>query len=520
MPLSHAEGGKIHSIVWSSKLVSSSVSHDETRAGGPISPNESTSKAHNKQPPDPTAKSLMSTQSSQKHILQETKNLPFTIEANWSNTNSRAFPKTLHQMLHDSERNGKESVVSWQPHGRAFRVNNIEKFVKSFLPKYFRQSKFTSFQRQLNLYCFRRLKIGKDRGAYYHEMFLRGQPYLCERMRRIRIKGDGIHTSVNEECEPNFYNLPHSILTPSCWSQQAETDIYGCLPFIQLQSYNDQQNRSFSDFNVDSVTLPIRTTNQLVANFSPNTLKWSEQTAERSRNFIFPSSTATEGNIIRKAESALCVTTQPSLVEVGGEIQPDDSTYAFCVTTEPAFLENQKKREPKMTHLSSAAFSCYPDAPGRNYRVCNGPYTQSKGPTVFPLYESEVPSATVLECCLKKCICDGDAHLLSREERCKITYREDTTFTWENDLFDHLEDDDYDILSLFSMEDHIFDPFGETFSSENLGFNFCRAAEDLAIDENTQPFRSKERESALLQVDWIISGLEVDCTLLTGQSSW
>jgi HSF-type DNA-binding len=74
--------------------------------------------------------------------------------------------------------------------------------------RYFRQSKLTSFQRQLNLYGFNRLTRGLDRGAYYHELFLRGKPALCHRMFRIKIKGTGIKAANSPEHEPDFYSLP------------------------------------------------------------------------------------------------------------------------------------------------------------------------------------------------------------------------------------------------------------------------------------------------------------------------
>jgi len=460
MPLSHLEGGELHSILWSSKLASSSDSQDGARAAELFSPNEKTSKTHSKQPPNPTAESLFSTQSSQKHILQETKNLPLSLEANWSNTHSKSsFPKKLHQMLYDSERNGTESIVSWQPHGRAFRVNDVEKFVKNFLPKYFRQSKFTSFQRQVNLYCFRRLNIGQDRGAYYHEMFLRGQPYLCERIVRMRIKGDGIPTSVNEKCEPNFYNLLHSVLSQCLWGQQAETSIHGCLPSIQFQSYSDQQNHQQKGEQISLPTAELRS-------FAPLNTNMGESEAKANlHNYSF---------------SDVYLDTA----------QPNDSKYAFCVTTDPAFQENQRKSEPKMIHLSSTTSSCYPDAPGRNCRVCNEPYSQSNGPAVSSLYESQVPPNTAFDCCFKGC---SQVELVQVDcNDCKLAFLDNTSFTRENDAFDPFEDDDYDILSLFSMEDHIFDP---------------------SIDEN------KEREFVQLQEDWITDGLEEDCSLLTRQLS-
>jgi len=80
--------------------------------------------------------------------------------------------------------------VSFCAHGRAFCVYDVELFVAEIVPKYFRQSKWSSFCRQLNLYGFGRIGGGTDAGAYYHELFLRGKPQLSHFMRRVGVPGE------------------------------------------------------------------------------------------------------------------------------------------------------------------------------------------------------------------------------------------------------------------------------------------------------------------------------------------
>ena len=68
---------------------------------------------------------------------------------------SQPFPEKLMTML-DRESISHPDIISWLPHGRAFLVRKPKIFTTEIMPDYFRQSKLTSFQRQLNLYGFRR----------------------------------------------------------------------------------------------------------------------------------------------------------------------------------------------------------------------------------------------------------------------------------------------------------------------------------------------------------------------------
>lgn len=103
------------------------------------------------------------------------------------------FPEKLYQLLSLPPEVVDPAIISWAPHGRCFSVHQAREFTRSLLPNYFNHNAITSFQRQLNLYGFKRItKSGsKDQGHYYHELFLRGRPELCRRMRRQKIKGTG-----------------------------------------------------------------------------------------------------------------------------------------------------------------------------------------------------------------------------------------------------------------------------------------------------------------------------------------
>lgn len=109
---------------------------------------------------------------------------------------STQFPFRLHNMLDDAERSGHAHIVSWCPGGDSFKIHKPAKLI-NVLQKYFRQSKFKSFLRQLQGYNFKRITRGKDQGVVSHPLFLRGRRSVSTLMRRKRVgpKPDTDHAS-------------------------------------------------------------------------------------------------------------------------------------------------------------------------------------------------------------------------------------------------------------------------------------------------------------------------------------
>jgi len=131
----------------------------------------------------------------------------FTVSKTGLGAAGLSFPIKLHEMLNSVEEEGLSHIVSWQPHGRCFIIRKSEEFEKQLLERFFGVTKKSSFQRQLNMYGFKRITQGNDAGSYYHELFLRGKVFLAYQIRRTRIKGEGARAKANPTQEPNFWAM-------------------------------------------------------------------------------------------------------------------------------------------------------------------------------------------------------------------------------------------------------------------------------------------------------------------------
>ena len=110
------------------------------------------------------------------------------------------FPFKLLEIIE----NETPSVIEWTPSGKGFYIKDG---IRDVLPKYFRQTKLQSFQRQLNLYGFSRMNKGPECGAYYHAKFSRDRPELIGTIKRL--PGHGARATaraVKQEMGSNSYD--------------------------------------------------------------------------------------------------------------------------------------------------------------------------------------------------------------------------------------------------------------------------------------------------------------------------
>ena len=117
--------------------------------------------------------------------------------------NRITFPTKLMSLL---DNNSDPNVFTWLSHGRAFIVKDNTRFMNELCPSLCKSNNFKSFQRMLNLWGFKRITGNRDKGSYYHQMFLRGMPNLVKKMSLCKNKRGGWPLS-NPASEPDFYKL-------------------------------------------------------------------------------------------------------------------------------------------------------------------------------------------------------------------------------------------------------------------------------------------------------------------------
>jgi hypothetical protein len=181
--------------------------------------------------------------------------------------NRPSFPLKLHRMLAQVEREGKGHIVSWNADGRTFQVHDHEKFVSEVLHRHFKQTKYKSFQRQLNFYSYRRITSGPLEGAYGHPSFIKENEEACQKVKSQESQEQQQEEDQHQKQSPHKQEQ-HLQLQQQKDQQQMQQRYQQLHLQLQIQQ---QQRRYFNNVSNDYLMTP---TNEI---FSTLTDKSSDQ---------------------------------------------------------------------------------------------------------------------------------------------------------------------------------------------------------------------------------------------------
>jgi HSF-type DNA-binding len=121
------------------------------------------------------------------------------------------FPAKLHAILCRAD---FSDIICWMPHGRSWRVQNPVEFERSVIALYFSHCTFASFQRQVNVWGFRRIT---SVDSYCHPLFLRGLTHLCKKMKR----GDPLRESRSAFDDVDLYKFSEQYPVPEGYTDDS-----------------------------------------------------------------------------------------------------------------------------------------------------------------------------------------------------------------------------------------------------------------------------------------------------------
>ena len=126
------------------------------------------------------------------------------------------FPFKLYEMLEDAALHGYDDIVSWSPDGKAFKVHKPNEFAEQIMTRFFRQSKYKSFLRQLHIYSFKRInqKDPKLGGAYFHKDFVRGEKEATLQMTRtgkLKMATKDVPVAVHDDQKQQDSSSPNKV---------------------------------------------------------------------------------------------------------------------------------------------------------------------------------------------------------------------------------------------------------------------------------------------------------------------
>ncbi|RHY20196.1 hypothetical protein DYB36_011006 [Aphanomyces astaci] len=97
-----------------------------------------------------------------------------------------------------------DDIIRWTPDGLAFEVVDMEALTSAVLPHYFKHNKYSSFQRQLNYFHFKKwTKSLVHVCTFSNAHFTRDDPLLSLCITRKRSRKDSSHSIQMASIEPS-----------------------------------------------------------------------------------------------------------------------------------------------------------------------------------------------------------------------------------------------------------------------------------------------------------------------------
>lgn len=158
----------------------------------------------------------------------------------------QVFPRKLFQILDEVD----EDVIAWtNSQGTSFTIYDMDSFSENVLLNYFRHQKYSSFQRQLNLYGFHKISKGPETGAYAHDCFIRDKPQLLMGVRRLPQR-----TSSNTQVSPTKGNHKIVIKKSSIHKSQqgAFSRLTSCMKPRSSQRLHETSNSDGESYSGES----------------------------------------------------------------------------------------------------------------------------------------------------------------------------------------------------------------------------------------------------------------------------
>lgn len=153
------------------------------------------------------------------------------------------FLVKLWQMLADDE---NHEVIAWDKNGVNFEVKRPDDMAKRLLPKHFRHNNYSSFQRQLNYFGFRKVGKGEHGGLYMHEHFLKHRP---EEVLRIKRKTNLKANSALDSTHPGVKAAAQLMNDLKVKADTNSPRHRNRAPFAQILSANKRRRSCSSDSN-------------------------------------------------------------------------------------------------------------------------------------------------------------------------------------------------------------------------------------------------------------------------------